>query len=327
MQNEYNDPSQQIERMRNAGINPTLAYSQGGLNNVGASTPSVEQASTNAPVTSNSSGSASPAAMTDATNSLTQIANSNKDMEVKDSQIAANKAAADAAAAKAREDNANAQAKELENAINSDPEVAFERKRGFKGKYYSDYNSRFISDRTLDNLTLTGEGQTYANQFARDTFDSRRDLAAYEAALRGLQVSNQSVANKNQQRLIDANYKSIIADIQYKQKQGMLSDAQAIAAYAQAEQLRQLAYYNKQMGNNMFLQNQFDYGSHPISFKDKHGVTHYNIKGIKEVGLSAFDSLTGLIPGFGIGKLFKGGSKSFGYSAPSQRFGSPSYTY
>lgn len=327
MQNAYNDPSQQIERMRNAGINPTLAYSQGGLNNVGAATPAVNQGSTNAPVSGSFSGSATPGAMSEATNSIVNGISATKDLEVKDSQIAANNAAADAAAAKAREDNANARGKELENSINEDPDVAAERKRGFKGKYYTEYNSRYISDQTLQNLVLTGEGQTYANQFAADTFDSRRDLAYYDAQLRKLQSSHQTVENRNQQRMIDANYKSIIADIKLKQKQGLLSDAQAIAAYAQAEQLKQLAYYYGQMGNTQMIENEFNYGTHPISFTDNHGHKHYNIKGIKDVGLSAFDTLTGLIPGFGIGKLFKSAPKSFGYSAPSQRFSSPSYSY
>lgn len=327
LQNAYNDPSQQIARMRNAGINPTLAYSQGGLNNVGAATPAVNQGSTNAPVSGSYSGSASPASMSEATNSIVNGINATKDLEVKDSQIVANQAAAGAAAAKAREDNASARGKELENIINSDPEVAFERKRGFKGKYYSDYNSRYISDQTLQNLILTGEGQVYSNQFAADTFDARKDLASYESQLRKLQVSKQAVENRNQQRMIDANYKSILADIKLKQKQGLLSDAQAIAAYAQAEQLKQLAYYYGEMGNTQMLDNEFNYGTHPISFTDKRGNKHYNIKGIKEVGLSAFDTLSGLIPGFGLGKFLKGAPKKFSYSAPSQRFSQPSFTY
>lgn len=327
LQNAYNDPSQQITRMRNAGINPTLAYSQGGLNNVGAATPTVNQGSTNAPITGSYNGSASPSSMSEATSSIVNGISATKDLEVKDSQIAANKAAADAAVAKAREDNANARGKELENIINADPEVALERKRGFKGKYYSDYNSRYISDQTLNNLVLTGEGQVYANQFASDTFDSRKDLAFYDARLRKLQSSNQAVENRNQQRMIDANYKSILADIKLKQKQGLLSDAQAIAAYAQAEQLKQLAYYYGQMGNTQMLENEFNYGTHPISFTDKHGNKHYNIKGIKEVGLSAFDTLSGLIPGFGLSKFLKGAPKKYGYSAPSQRFSQPSYSY
>lgn len=327
MQNAYNDPTQQLQRMRTAGINPTLAYSQGGLNNVGAATPAVNQGSTNAPISGSFAGSATPAAMSEATNSLVNGINATKDLEVKDSQIAANKAAADAAAAKAREDNANARGKELENYINADPEVAFERKRGFKGKYYSDYNSRYLSDQTLHNLVLTGEGQVYANQFAADTFDSRKDLAFYDAKLRKLQSSNQAVENRNQQRMIDANYKSIIADIKLKQKQGILSDAQAISAYAQAEQLKQLAYYYGQIGDTQMIENEFNYGTHPVSFTDKHGNKHYNIKGVKEVGLSAFDTLIGLIPGFGLSKLMKAAPKRFGYSAPSQRFSQPSFTY
>ena len=44
MQNEYNSPLNQIARLRSAGINPNLAYANGALNNVAASTPSVSQA-------------------------------------------------------------------------------------------------------------------------------------------------------------------------------------------------------------------------------------------------------------------------------------------
>ena len=35
--NEYNDPSQQMARLKNAGINPHLAYSQGGVTNTSSS--------------------------------------------------------------------------------------------------------------------------------------------------------------------------------------------------------------------------------------------------------------------------------------------------
>ena len=35
--NEYNDPTQQMARLKNAGINPHLAYSQGGVTNTSSS--------------------------------------------------------------------------------------------------------------------------------------------------------------------------------------------------------------------------------------------------------------------------------------------------
>ena len=35
--NAYNDPTQQMERLKNAGINPHLAYSQGGVTNTSSS--------------------------------------------------------------------------------------------------------------------------------------------------------------------------------------------------------------------------------------------------------------------------------------------------
>ena len=39
MNNEYNDPSAQLERLRNAGINPNLYYSGGNIQNVASSAP------------------------------------------------------------------------------------------------------------------------------------------------------------------------------------------------------------------------------------------------------------------------------------------------
>ena len=38
--NAYNDPSQQMARLKNAGINPHLAYSQGGVTNTSAAAAS-----------------------------------------------------------------------------------------------------------------------------------------------------------------------------------------------------------------------------------------------------------------------------------------------
>lgn len=55
LQNEYNSPVNQIARLRSAGINPNLAYSNGSLNNVGASVPSVAQAESASPSSSSAS--------------------------------------------------------------------------------------------------------------------------------------------------------------------------------------------------------------------------------------------------------------------------------
>lgn len=60
MQNDYNSPTNQIARLRAAGINPNLAYANGSLNNVSASVPSVaqsESASASAPSASDIQGS------------------------------------------------------------------------------------------------------------------------------------------------------------------------------------------------------------------------------------------------------------------------------
>lgn len=51
LQNAYNDPSKQIERLMNAGLNPNLAYGHGTLANTSAqmptsSMPSVQKADT-----------------------------------------------------------------------------------------------------------------------------------------------------------------------------------------------------------------------------------------------------------------------------------------
>ena len=54
MQNDYNSPVNQIARLRAAGVNPNLAYSNGGIQNVGSSFPGVSPAMSTEPAQSNS---------------------------------------------------------------------------------------------------------------------------------------------------------------------------------------------------------------------------------------------------------------------------------
>jgi len=43
-QNEYNSPSQQMQRLKEAGINPNMAYAKGTINNTVSSSPRMERA-------------------------------------------------------------------------------------------------------------------------------------------------------------------------------------------------------------------------------------------------------------------------------------------
>lgn len=54
MQNDYNSPINQIARLRAAGVNPNLAYSNGVIQNVGSSAPGVSPAMSTEPAQSNS---------------------------------------------------------------------------------------------------------------------------------------------------------------------------------------------------------------------------------------------------------------------------------
>lgn len=54
LQNDYNSPVNQIARLRAAGVNPNLAFSNGGIQNVGSSVPGVSPAMSSEPAQSNS---------------------------------------------------------------------------------------------------------------------------------------------------------------------------------------------------------------------------------------------------------------------------------
>lgn len=284
LQNAYNDPSKQIDRLRNAGINPSLAYSNGGLNNIGASTPSVSQGSTSAPVTGSFNSPINTGAGSQAMNGINNIValDQNKaDLDVKKSEVAKNKAQEAAAIADAAKANADAKGQELENNINADKEIADARKKGFKGRYDSEAKAGLISDQQLQGLISDNTIKAYDTNFAKDTYDYRKSLMQSQA-------KSAQVEAANRQRMIDIQYKQMVADIKLKQRQGLLSVAQATAAYANAELFRQSAYYVGQQGENQMFQNYFNY---PTSLegvariKGKDGKYHYNAKGAgKAVG-------------------------------------------
>lgn len=86
-ENAYNDPTAQMERLKRAGLNPNLVFSNGSLNNSAAPSPSVQMASG-----SSAAGSQRPYILDPLT--AAQVANINADtrqkeksLEVSDAQI------------------------------------------------------------------------------------------------------------------------------------------------------------------------------------------------------------------------------------------------
>lgn len=281
LQNSYNDPSKQIDRLRSAGINPSLTYANGGLNNIGASTPSVSQGSTASPVTGSFNSPINTGAGSQALSNIVALDQNKADLNVKKSEVDKNKAQEAAANATAAKANADAQAQNLENAINADKEIANARKKGFKGRYDSEAKAGLISDQQLQGLISDNTIKAYDTNLAKDTYDYKKQLMQSQA-------KSAQVEARNRQRMIDIQYKQMVADIRLKQKQGLLTAAQATAAYAQAEVFRQSAYYVGQQGDSMMFQNSFDF---PTSLegvarvKGKDGKYHYNARGAgKAVG-------------------------------------------
>lgn len=78
-ENAYNDPSAQMERLRRAGLNPNLVFSNGSLNNSAAPSPSVQM-----PSGSSAAGSQHPFLIDPLT--AAQIANINADTRLKEDQ-------------------------------------------------------------------------------------------------------------------------------------------------------------------------------------------------------------------------------------------------
>ena len=165
MQNEYNDPSAQVERLRNAGLNPYLALQNGASTGIATSAPGSGQAPTmqtpgpeafQSPWTSIFTGLASGAisfgqAYSNVTNANTNKAVGDSQIGLNNSQIGLNKA---------------------------NTEMTLLNK---------DWAPKLWGSQIGLNDSQTALNKT-ANQFEQDTFQVRKDML--HASLAGMQLSN-----------------------------------------------------------------------------------------------------------------------------------------
>lgn len=210
-QNEYNTPANQIARLRAAGINPNLAYSNGALNNVGSSTPNVSNNSASTvsttPFNFGNFGSSFVSGLIQAA----QLKNLEKQTD------------------KLEKEN---QYQDIENKIRL---MNWLDEAKSKGAQY-----RATAD-TIESAALEAlKSQQLSNNFASDTFESRVSVqlsnqtkAEFESALSGITyaVENARMPWKIKAAVIE--YQTQLQSLSNLVSLGVLTRAQANVAYSQ----------------------------------------------------------------------------------------------
>ena len=210
-QNEYNTPANQIARLRAAGINPNLAYSNGNINNVGASTPSVSNNSASTvsttPYNFGNVGSSFVSGLIQAA----QLKNIQKQTD------------------KLEKEN---QYQDIENKIRLMNWLDEAKSKGAQYRATADT----IEKAALESL----RSQQLANQYSSDTYESRVNVqlsnqtkAEFESALSGINyaVENARMPWKIKSAVIE--YQTQLQSLRNLVSMGVLTRAQANVAYSQ----------------------------------------------------------------------------------------------
>ena len=210
-QNEYNTPANQIARLRAAGINPNLAYSNGNLNNVGSSTPNVSNNSASTvsttPFNFGNFGSSFVSGLIQAA----QLKNIEKQTD------------------KLEKEN---QYQDIENKIRLMNWLDEAKSKGAQYRATADT----IESAALESL----KSQQLSNNFASDTYESRVSVqlsnqtkAEFESALSGISyaVENARMPWKIKGAVIE--YQTQLQSLSNLVSLGVLTRAQANVAYSQ----------------------------------------------------------------------------------------------
>lgn len=223
MQNDYNSPVNQIARLRSAGINPNLAYANGALNNVGVTTPSVAPAE----AASASSGSASVSP-----GSLGNIGSNFVQMYQMGEQNKALKAQVD----KIQKEGIKL---DFDNRIRSMTwlDEAHSLQHSFRAKH----TLEDIADEVLEQARIATQKARTDLSYDQDTLQDRKTLV-------NLQMQQGSINNElnrcalrvQQARMPYVNkmayleWRQAVQNILLMRSQGLLNNASANAAYADA---------------------------------------------------------------------------------------------
>ena len=223
MQNDYNSPTNQIARLRSAGINPNLAYANGALNNVGASTPSVSQAETaSAPA---GSASVSPG-------SLGTIGSNFVQMYQMGEQNKAIKAQVD----KIQKEG---QKLDFDNRIRS--MTWLEEAHSLQHSYRAKHTLEDLADEVLEQARIATQRARVDLSYNQDTLQDRKTLVNLqkeqgtinnELNRCSLQVQQSRLPYVKKMAYLE--WRQAIQNILLMRSQGVLNNASANAAYADA---------------------------------------------------------------------------------------------
>lgn len=210
-QNEYNTPANQIARLREAGINPNLAYSNGTIQNVGTNSPSVA---------SNSGSSVSTTPF-----NFGSVGNSFVSGLIQAAQLKNLEKQTD----KLEKEN---QYQDIENKVRLMNWLDEAKSKGASYRATADN----IEKAAMESLRQ----QTLSNNFASDTYESRvsqqlshQTQAEFESALSGISyaVENARLPYRIKGAVIE--YQTQLQSLRNLVAMGVLTRAQANVAYSQ----------------------------------------------------------------------------------------------
>ncbi len=223
MQNDYNSPLNQIARLRSAGINPNLAYANGALNNVGASTPTVSQAETaSAPA---GSASVSPGSLGNLGSNFVQmyqIGEQNK-------------------AIKAQVDKVQKEGQKLDfdNRIRS--LTWLDEAHSLQHSYRAQHTLEDLADEVLEQARIATKKARVDLSYNEDTLQDRKTLVNLQKEQGTINNELNRCALRVQQARMPYNskmayleWRQAVQNILLMRSQGVLNNASANAAYADA---------------------------------------------------------------------------------------------
>lgn len=218
-QNQYNAPAQQIARLREAGINPNLAYANGSLNNVNQNTPSVN--SSEAQLTGNYKGM-----------DFSTIPTTFVDTYIKNEQLKQIKAQTD----KVQKEN------EYQGITNQIKLATWlDEVHSLQHKYRSNSRLEDLADEALEQARIQSSQMRNDLSFSQRTLEGR--VSAVELQNEATRLSNnlnRIAYNINKEKVPFARkmayleFKSSLESIVTMHSQGILNRAAANAAFSQA---------------------------------------------------------------------------------------------
>lgn len=223
MQNDYNSPVNQIARLRSAGINPNLAYANGALNNVGASTPSVSQAETaSAPA---GSASVSPGSLGNIGSNFVQMYQMGEQNK----------------AIKAQVDKIQKEGQKLDfdNRIRS--MTWLDEAHSLQHSYRAKHTLEDLADEVLEQARIATKKARVDLSFDNDTLQDRKTLVNLQKDQGAINNQLNLCALRVQQarmpyvkKMAFLEWRQAVQNILLMRSQGVLNNASANAAYADA---------------------------------------------------------------------------------------------